>query len=182
MTGIILNTLSAEDLEFDGFFDGQQKTIPDNTELNVLITGGFSGIEEGKSMQVCYINATITTHGEFCGQKYKYNAKIFDMDAVKRDRAMKNLGIIDAQAGFPMTANKLDLSTENIEEQWGGIAHARVKMGLLVSEDDEQGQGGGREINFIRGFGFLREKMLPPVQSQQPATQAQQQEADNVDF
>lgn len=161
MSGLFLNQVSQEDLEYDGFFDGQNKIIPEGTELNAIVTGGFNGIEEGKAVQSCYINFVISTPGEFYNQKYRYNAKVYDMDAGKRDLAMKNLSVLDAQAGFPLSHGRLELTTENIEDHWVGNAHMRVKFGLLVAEDD------GREINFVRGFGYLREKMLPPVGSSQ---------------
>lgn len=166
MSGLFLNQVSQEDLEYDGFFDGQNKIIPEGTELNAIVTGGFNGIEEGKAVQSCYINFVISTPGEFYNQKYRYNAKVYDMDAGKRDLAMKNLSVLDAQAGFPLSHGRLELTTENIEDHWVGKAHMRVKFGLLVAEDD------GREINFVRGFGYLREKMLPPVgqQSSQAAS------------
>ena len=181
MSGIFLNQVSQEDLEYDGFFDGQNKIIPEGTELNAIVTGGFNGIEEGKAVQSCYINFVISTPGEFYNQKYRYNAKVYDMDASKRDLAMKNLSVLDAQAGFPLSHGRLELTTENIEEHWVGRAHMRVKFGLLIS--DKPGEE-GKEVNFIRGFGYLREKMLPPVgqqssqavaQQAQQAAQAQQQ-------
>ena len=165
MSGLFLNQVSQEDLEYDGFFDGQNKIIPEGTELNAIVTGGFNGIEEGKAVQSCYINFVISTPGEFYNQKYRYNAKVYDMDAGKRDLAMKNLSVLDAQAGFPLSHGRLELTTENIEDHWVGKAQMRVKFGLLVAEDD------GREINFIRGFGFWREKMVGE-QGQQAAEQA----------
>ena len=161
MSGLFLNQVSQEDLEYDGFFDGQNKIIPEGTELNAIVTGGFNGIEEGKAVQSCYINFVISTPGEFYNQKYRYNAKVYDMDASKRDLAMKNLSVLDAQAGFPLSHGRLELTTDNIEDHWVGKAHMRVKFGLMVAQDD------GREINFVRGFGYLREKMLPPVGSSQ---------------
>lgn len=165
MSDMFINPLSQDDLNYEGFFDGQNKTIPEGTELEFVVTDGFVGIEEGKSQQVCMINISITTPGEFHGQKYRYNAKIYDMDASKRDLAMRNLGVLDAQAGFPMTNGKLALTTENIQEYWANKSEARVKFGLLVAEDD------GREINFVRGFGYLREKMIQQGQQQQVSAQ-----------
>lgn len=181
MSDMFINPLSQDDLNYEGFFDGQNKTIPEGTELEFVVTDGFVGIEEGKSQQVCMINLSITTPGEFHGQKYRYNAKIYDMDASKRDLAMRNLGVLDAQAGFPMTNGRLALNTENIQELWANKAHARVKFGLLVSEDD------GREINFVRGFGYDRAKMVQANTAQeveqQVDTQATQAQADDdIDF
>lgn len=182
-----------QDLEYDGFYDGQNKTVADNSEFEFAVTDGFVGIEEGKSQQVCVINIVITTKGEFYGQKYRYNAKIFDMDANKRDLAMKNLGVLDAQAGFPMTNRELDLTTEAIQDYWVGSVEARVKFGLMISTEDMQGnkhldENGDettKEINFVRGFAYDREKMRKsgePAQQQAsgPAyteDQAQQQTA-----
>lgn len=160
MTGFYLKKQKEDDINYDGFFDGQQLTIPDNTELTVAVTGGFVGIEEGKSLQVCIINVVVTTKGEFFGQSYKYNAKLFDMDASKRDLAATNLSVLDAQAGFPMTDGEIELSTESIQKYWAEKSEARVKFGLFVTDPDEEGANGvSREINFIRGFAYLREKM-----------------------
>lgn len=156
------------ELEFDGFYDGQQRTIPDNHEATALVYDGFNGMEEGKATQACYINIVLTS-GEFKGQKYRYNAKIYDPDAGKRDQAKKNLQVVDAQAGFPMTDGRLDLTEENIQKYWVNKAEVRVRMGLLIGEDD------GKEINFVRGFGYLREKMLPRRSMQQAQVQQSQQ-------
>lgn len=181
MSNMFINPLNQEDLSYDGFFDGQNKTIPEGTELELIVTDGFVGIEEGKSIQVCMINLTITTPGEFFGQKYRYNAKIYDMDANKRDLAMRNLGVLDAQAGFPMTNGRLALTTENIQDYWAKVSQARAKFGLLIAEED------GREINFIRGFAYLRDKMIrtseaaPEAQEAQPE-QAQQDEYSDPDI
>ena len=163
--------VTEEQLAYDGFFDGQNIIMPDNTELEAIVYDGFVGIEEGKGLQVCNIFIAITTPGEYHGQKYKYSAKIYDMDAAKRDLAMRNLQVLDAQAGLPMTTGGLDLTTENIEQYWVGKSEFRVKFGLFVAEDD------GREINFVRGFAYLRDKMLPRVGMQAQQQQVQQQHA-----
>ncbi len=149
--------VTAQDLEFSGFYDGQNKIIPDGTELTAIIYDGFNGIEDGKAAQVCHLNISITTDGDFFGQKYKYNAKIYDMDAGKRDLAIRNLQVVDVQAGLPMTTHGMDLTTENIKSYWAGRSEVRVKFGLMISEQD------GREINFVRGFGYYREKMHKPA-------------------
>ena len=183
MSNMFLNPLSQDDLGYEGFFDGQNKTIPDNTELEFVVTDGFVGIEEGKSQQVCMINIAITTPGEFYGQKYRYNAKIYDMDANKRDLAMRNLGVLDAQAGFPMTNGQLPLTTENVQELWVQKAHARVKFGLLVSTEnmdgspivDQFGEPSSNHINFVRGFAYDRAKMVQQGQQQQQSEPVQQQ-------
>jgi hypothetical protein len=172
-----------QDIDYEGFYDGQNKTVADNSEFEFSVTDGFVGIEEGKSQQVCVINIVITTKGEFYGQKYRYNAKIFDMDANKRDLAMKNLGVLDAQAGFPMTNGELDLTTENIQDYWVGSVEARVKFGLMISTEDmqgnkhldEHGNETTKEINFVRGFAYDREKMRKA--GQQQATQQADQQA-----
>lgn len=195
MSNMFLNPLSQDDMNYEGFFDGQNKTIPDNTELEFVVTDGFVGIEEGKSQQVCMINIAITTPGEFHGQKYRYNAKIYDMDANKRDLAMRNLGVLDAQAGFPMTNGRLALTTENIQEYWANKSEARVKFGLLISTEnmdgspvvDQFGEPTANHINFVRGFAYDRAKMVQQGQ-QQPTetainTQAQMQDEDpEIDF
>ena len=168
MSGLFLQQPSQDDINYDGFYDGQNKTIPNDTELTCAVTGGFVGIEEGKSLQVCMINIVVTTPGEFFGQKYKYNAKIYDMDASKRDLSMRNLGVLDAQEGFPMTNGQIEITTESIDQYWAGSSEARVKFGLMISTTDmngkdlvdENGEPTSKEINWVRGFGYLREKMV----------------------
>lgn len=192
MSGLFLRQPSQEDINYDGFYDGQNKTIPNDTELNCAVTDGFVGIEEGKSLQVCMINIVVTTPGEFFGQKYKYNAKLYDMDAAKRDLAMRNLGVLDAQAGFPMTNDQIELTTESIQEHWAGVSEARVKFGLFMTDPDGEPDGVAREINFIRGFGYLREKMVQaerllvggqaPVQQQEQQQAESQEEDSDIDF
>lgn len=174
MSEFFLGVASDDEMQFDGFYDGQQKTIPDNTELEGVVIDGFNGIEEGKAIQTCFVQVAITTPGEFLGQKYKYNAKIYDMDAAKRDRAMKNLTLLDTQAGSPLGKGRLPLTTENIQEHWVGASNMRIKFGLTVMEDEQT--GAAREINFIRGFGYLREK-LP---QNQVAAQKEDKPADSV--
>lgn len=175
MSEFFLGVASDDEIQFDGFYDGQQKTIPDNTELEGVVIDGFNGIEEGKAIQTCFVQVAITTPGEFLGQKYKYNAKIYDMDAAKRDRAMKNLTLLDTQAGSPLGKARLPLTTENIQEHWVGASNMRIKFGLTIMEDEQT--GAAREINFIRGFGYLREK-LPQKQA---AVQKEDKPADAAD-
>lgn len=187
MTGIFLGGQNEIDTQYEGFYDGQNKTIPNDTELNVAVTDGFVGIEEGKSLQVCVINIVVTSEGEFFGQKYKYNAKIFDQDASKRDLAMRNLGVLDAQAGFPMTNGQLELTTENIQEYWAGQSEARVKFGLFMTDPEGEPDNISREINFVRGFGYDRDKMITKsssasVESENPAPQAVQKKTIEDEF
>lgn len=165
MSEFFLGVASDDEIQFDGFYDGQQKTIPDNTELEGVVIDGFNGIEEGKAILTCFVVIAVTTPGQFLGQKYKYNAKIYDLDAAKVDLAKHNLTVLDVQAGSPLGKGQIPLTTESIQEHWVGASNMRVKFGLFVTEDD------GREINFIRGFGYLREK-LP--QKQAAAQQPQQ--------
>lgn len=182
MSEFFLGVASDDEMQFDGFYDGQQKTIPDNTELEGVVIDGFNGIEEGKAIQTCFVQVAITTPGEFLGQKYKYNAKIYDMDAAKRDRAMKNLTLLDTQAGSPLGKGRLPLTTENIQEHWVGASNMRIKFGLTVMEDEQTGSA--REINFIRGFGYLREKLpqkQAAVQQTQQAVQQNDSAADDSD-
>lgn len=181
MSEFFLGVLNDEDIGFEGYYDGQQKTIPDNTELEAVVIDGFNGIEEGKAVQTCFVQIAITTPGEFLGQKYRYQAKIYDMDAAKRDRAMKNLTLLDTQAGSPLGKGRLPLTTENIQEHWVGASNMRVKFGLMIAEDD------GKEINFVRGFGFLRDKLPKQIEehagSAGGAVAGNQQSAEpNVDF
>lgn len=181
MSNMFLNPLSQDDLGYEGFFDGQNKTIPDNTELEFVVTDGFIGIEEGKSQQVCMINIAITTPGEFYGQKYRYNAKIYDMDANKRDLAMRNLGVLDAQAGFPMTNGQLPLTTENVQELWANISNARVKFSCFNPTNQQTGEpelesdGSLKMINSVRGFAYDRAKMVQHGQQTNHTAQAQNQ-------
>jgi hypothetical protein len=173
----------AEDIaEYEGFFDGVQKIIPDNTELTALVYDGFNGIEEGKAVNICKIDLVITSEGEFKGQKYTYKPKIYDNDAGKRDLAMRNLQVIDAQAGYPMTDGRLDLTTDNIADCWVGKSEVRVKFGHTVLTENMDGteRDNPMEINFVRGLAYYREKMLPRA-SAQKAKQQQAQHQVPVD-
>jgi len=198
---VTLNPISQDDLDYEGFFDGQNLPVPDNSVFDILVTGGFEGIEEGKANHVCFLNLKIVTPGQFFGQTYKFDAKIFDMDATKRDRAMKNLGVIDAQAGFPMSQGQLPLTTENIEQYWAGKAYAKCKFGAFTPEDESGNpemdeEGNLRVINFVRGFAYDRAKMLQPGQEnhtaaaqheapetyQEPAPEQADEDEDDIDF
>ena len=183
MSGIFFSKPSESELNDNGFADGQNKIIPNDTELSCAVIDGFVGMEEGQGLQVCIINVVITEKGEFLGQKYKYNAKIYDRDAAKRDLAMTNLGRLDAQAGFPMTNGQLELTTENIQNHWAGKSEATLKMGLFVTNPEKEADGIAREVNFVRGFAYLREKMIKPGEAlqAQPKQQAQDFE-DEIDF
>jgi hypothetical protein len=184
MSGFFLSQPKADELEYEGFFDGQNITIPDNTELTCAVTDGFVGQDGDRAIMVCVINIVVTSPGEFFGQKYKYNAKMFDNDASKRDLAMRNLGVLDAQAGFPLTSARIEIGTEAIQQHWSGIAEARVKFGLLISTTDingnpkvdENGEPRVDYINFVRGFGYLRDKMIKaggvPVVQSEPVTKS----------
>ena len=121
-----MHRMSDDDLNYTGFFDGQNKVIPDGTELGVLVTGGFVGVPEGKAQNICQVSVTVVTKGEFYGQKYKYTAKIFDIDEAKRETAWRNLMCLDAQAGFPLSNGKMEPTGENFEAYWAGTAYARA--------------------------------------------------------
>lgn len=164
-----MHRMSDDDLNYTGFFDGQQKIIPDGAELGVLVTGGFCGIPEGKSQNVCFVNLTVVTKGEFYGQKYRYTAKIFEPDQFKRENAWRNLMCIDAQAGFPLSNGKMEPTTEAFEAYWAGVAYCRAKFATFIPE------GKTDEVNAIRGLGFWREKMVGE-QGQQTAEQAAAQQ------
>lgn len=170
MSEFFLGVMDEDDIQFEGFYDGQQKLVPEGTELEIVVIDGFNGIEEGKAIQTCFIQIAITTPGEFLGQKYKYNAKIYEMDASKRDRAMKNLTLLDTQAGSPLGKGKLPLTTENIQEHWVGASHARAKFGVFQPEPDERNPD-PRPSNYVQGFGFLREKLPQPAASVQQTTE-----------
>lgn len=176
--------MAQEYADYEGFFDGVQKIIPEGTELTALLYDGFNGIEEGKAVQICKIDLVITSDCEFKGQKYTYKPKIYDNDAAKRDLAMRNLLVIDAQAGYPMTDGRLDLTTETIEDNWVGKSEVRVKFGHTVLTENMDGtpRDNPMEVNFVRGLAFYREKMLPRASVQKAKQQAQvQQQAVVVD-
>ena len=180
MSNMFLNPLSQDDLGYEGFFDGQNLPVPDNSVFDFVVTDGYQGLEEGKANQVCVIYLKITTPGKFFGQKYKFDAKIYDMDASKRDRAMQNLGVLDAQAGFPMTNGQLPITTENIQQCWANKSHAKVKFGAFTPEDQEGNpetdeNGELKVINFVRGFAYDRSKMVQQGQQTNHTAQAQNQ-------
>ena len=179
MSGFFLNKPTLEEIDYDGIFNGKNLTIPDGAILNSAVTGGFLGQHADSALMICEVNIVITSKGEFFGQKYKFKAKMFDKDKDKRDEAMKNLGVLDAQAGFPLTNGELEITTDNIEKYWVGKAEARVEFGLLISSEDmkgnphldSEGNPTTKDINWITGFGYLREKMIkaggdPIVQSE----------------
>lgn len=185
MSEFFLGLATDDEIQFDGFYDGQQKIIPEGTELEVVVIDGFNGIEEGKAVQVCFIQIAVTTPGEFLGQKYKWNARIYEMDAGKRDKALKNLTLLDTQAGSPLGKGKLALTTENIKEHWVGASFARAKFGFMPASEEDAAKG-FKDRNYIQGFGFLREK-LPQQNTQQVVvdggTAAQEPAVDDgVDF
>ena len=116
---MLLQPMTEEQLNYEGFFDGQNEIIPDNTELKFEVVDCFHGMNENGMME-CYVNVKIT-EGEFAGQLYKYNAKLWDMNAQKRDKSATNLSVLDAQAGFPMTTHQVALSTESMNQYWAGL-------------------------------------------------------------
>ncbi len=164
-----LQALSQTEQNYDGFFDGQQKTIPDQTVLTVGVIDGFNGYQEGRSLAECWIKVKVLTEGEYYGQVYRYNAKIYDMDAGKRDLAMKNLGVIDRSVGFPLTKQQLPLDQESINECWSFKAKVRAKFGLLIGDD-------GKEINFVRGFAHVTPTAEQPAPAPAPAPSAESED------
>jgi len=172
MSEFFLGLATEDDIQFDGFFDGQQKLIPKGTILDVVVIDGFNGIEEGKAVNTCFIQVAVTSPGEFLGQKYKWNAKIYDMDAGKRDRALQNLTLLDTQAGSPLGKSRLSLSTENIQEHWVGASNARAKFEQYQPEPDDRDPD-PEPKNYISGFGYLREKLpqKDPASSDAEATE-----------
>lgn len=174
MQGIKLTAPSADFINHTGFFDGQLVEIPDGEELQIVIVDGFSGFEESSGLLKCHMTVMVSTPGAYYGQKYRYNIKAFDTDTTKRDLAFRNLQVIDAQAGWPLVRSGQELSPEFIEQHYSGRAFCRARFGLFVSDD-------GKRMNYIRGLGFDREKMIKvdqPVQQpvQQPAQPVQPQQ------
>lgn len=185
MSDFLTLSLATEDeLMYDGFLDGKQDLVPDNTELECVVTDAFIGVKEGEAIQVCFVAVTVTSPGPYLGYKFKYNAKVFDVDAAKRDRAMKNLTLLDTQAGAPLAKGKLPLTTENMLEHWVGVSFARIKMGVITPKQEEI-EAGKTPGNYIQGFGFLREKLPQQTTTAKDGDKtAPQQPADEpeVDF
>lgn len=161
---------------FEGTYNGEQKTIPDKTELECLVYECFNGMVEGKGLNECVISLIVTQEGSpFKGQKYRFKPKIWDNDAAKRDLGKRNLFVIDAQSGMHMSERKLELTTDNMDTYWSGKAYVRAEFGLLLDEQD------GREVNFIRGLGNIREKMMPNTYQQKRMQQAQSAQQPDID-
>jgi len=187
---MFLKPMTEEQLNYEGFFDGQNKTIPDNTELKFEVVDCFHGMND-QGLMACYVNLKIV-EGEFAGQLYKYNAKLWDMNAQKRDKSATNLSVLDAQAGLPMTTHQIPLSTESMNQYWAGLTEgengdliqtgkpvrARLKMQLMLSTEDfngnkhldENGDETTQPINWISGFAYSREDMVKPNKPQQQAS------------
>lgn len=164
MEGMFLSSenFNEHDLGRDGFFDGTQSPIPDGTELEAVVTDAFIGMEEGSAINILRIFVTVTTPGEFLGHKLRYKGdNIYGFDASKRDTVMKNLQLLDIQAGAPISNLRLQRmpTTEELTEHWVGRSHARIKVGAYTPEDEPT-----KVFNSVRGFGWLRSKI--------PATQA----------
>ena len=182
------NVLSENDLHQDEIFDGRNKIIPEGTILSCLVTGGFHGIYEGQANMAVDIYLQVAEQGKFFDQAYTFAPKLYPKATQKNpekaiNNAKKQLAVIDAQAGFPMTDGRLDLTTENIEALWARKAYIRVEFGYMLQETnmdgspilDDQGMPTTREINFIRGIGYDRAKMIQPGQeSQEQAQQSEQ--------
>lgn len=173
---LTLDVLSDDEMMYEGFLDGKQDLVPDNTELECVVTDAFIGVKEGEAVQVCFVAVSITTPGPYLGYKFKYNAKVFDVDAAKRDKAKKNLSLLDAQAGYPLGKGKLPLTTDNMIEHWSGVSFARVKIGVFVPDDETKSTG-----NYIQGFGFLREKMARGDEPKHEVKQADAPVGDDSD-
>lgn len=191
------NEINLDEIDEDQFFDGKQKIIPNDTVLSFEVKDCFFGMPEGKSLMSCLINVVIT-EGEFKGQIYRFNAKLWDMNTKNIDKAKSNLGVLDAQAGFPMGNNGFDMNTQNLNYHWAGIqfndqtgefdkvkpaARGKLKMGLLLSTTDFDGNtkydADGKEvvdeINFIQGFAYDRSTMVQAGAKPQFEEQAEEQ-------
>lgn len=165
MSEFFLGLATDDDLMYEGFLDGKQDLVPNDEELECVVTDAFIGTKEGEAIQICFVGVSVTSPGPYLGYKFKYNARIFDTDASKRDKAFKNLTLLDTQAGSPLGKAKLPLTTENMLEHWVGASFARMKIGVMPATEEDIAKGFG-DRNFIRGFGFLREK-LPQQNAQQ---------------
>ena len=176
MSEFFLGVASDDEMQFDGFYDGQQKPIPDGTVLEVVVIDGFNGMLEGKAELTCFVQVAVTEPGEFLGQKYRWHADIYELDAAKRDRAMKNLTLLDTQAGSPLGKGRLPLTAENIQEHWVGSSNARAKFSAWTPNDEPN-----KVINKIRGFGYLREKLPQNQAAVQQPKQAVPQNASAAD-
>lgn len=176
MSEFFLVLATDDDLMYEGFLDGKQDLVPNDEELECVVTDGFIGVKEGEAVQVCFVSVSVTSPGPYLGYKFKYNAKIFDMDAAKRDRAMKNLTLLDTQAGAPLAKCKLPLTTENMQEHWVGASFARIKIGVYTPEDPTKSPG-----NYIQGFGYLREKLPQNYAAAQQPQQAVPQNSSAAD-
>lgn len=165
MSDLFFNSLPEADTDFDGFYDGKQELVPDGTVFDVVVVDAFNGQEEGSAVQKCFVSVQVVEPGPYLGYKYRYNAKAYDIDATKRDRAMKNLQLLDVQAGSPLSKGKLSLTTENMHEHWVGAAFAKMKLGFIAADPNDPTS---KDINFIQGFGYLREKLpqSAPVKSE----------------
>ena len=176
------NEINLDEIDENQFFDGKQKIIPNDTVLQFEVKDCFFGRPDGESLMKCFINVVIT-EGEFKGQVYRFNAKLWDMNAKNIDKAKSNLGVLDAQAGFPMGHNGFDMNTQNLNYHWAGIqfndqtgefdkvkpaARGKLKMGLMISTEnfdgspklDAEGNEAPEEINFIQGFAYDRSTMI----------------------
>lgn len=178
MSGIFFSKPTDQEANFDGFFDGQNKIVDEGTELELTVYDGFIGQREGKAIQECFVNLSVSdASSEFFGQKYRFNAKIFDNDAGKRDHGKKNLALIDYQAGSPLTNAQAELTADSMQ-QWVG-AVVRAKFGLIIDDEEIDANGEPKRINFIRGFAYCRDKVLTAGQQ---AAQVVEEEDEPIDF
>lgn len=174
MSDLFFNSLPEADTDFDGFYDGKQELVPEGTVFDVVVVDAFNGQEEGSAVQKCFVSVQVVEPGPYLGYKYRYNAKVYDIDATKRDRAMKNLQLLDVQAGSPLSKGKLPLTTENMHEHWVGAAFAKMKIGFIAANPEDPTSKDG---NYIAGFGYLREKLpqAAPVKAEAVAEAAAQE-------
>lgn len=181
MSDLFFNTLPEADTDFDGFYDGKQELVPDGTVFDVVVVDAFNGQEEGSAVQKCFVSVQVVDPGPYLGYKYRYNAKVYDIDATKRDRAMKNLQLLDVQAGSPLSKGKLPLTTENMHEHWVGAAFAKMKIGFIAANPEDPSSKDG---NYIAGFGYLREKLpqaAPAMKEASKPSDPAQSDADDFD-
>ena len=52
MSEFFLGLATDDDLMYEGFLDGKQDLVPNDEELECVVTDGFIGVKEGEAVQV----------------------------------------------------------------------------------------------------------------------------------
>lgn len=160
---VFIPMLSDAELEFTGFFDGRQRLIPNNTELEIMITGGTIGANPDTGMLIAEVYLVVSEKGEYLGQKYTWKPKVFDTDDRKRDLAVKNLAQVDRYVGFPIVKANLPLNEQTIAQYWTNKARA---IALFRTNEEIMAKNGdtGNPINYIAGMRYATPKAQPAVE------------------